>query len=374
VAERVLEVLTVKLKLFEESIGPPDVMLGQIEDELKLNNLFMDMAAGNRKKKDLDRELERRISQARENYEKLSELTVAGRMDFNYDEYYRITLKERQFSNNRIERFVNLLQEEDCSCDRYISRKHPVNNLYPVKCCDGSIRGKYGTFDSQTALENDNLEFLAFGHPIVDRLMAYCQGDEFGGLTGIKVIRWERECAALLCNYVVTFRSVHETRELVPVIVPCRGDLDDFELVELEREALEAEPCESPEKIMERHEIRAAMSGIEGYMSLARTRLQRKIQDRIMTMSDDLDFHIDPQIEKIRDSYDRTIKELEDKLELVRGRMKWEGKDMRAVMTRISNRILKARREREHAMETYRGYLGIGYSVKIINAGFIVTV
>ncbi len=319
VAERVLEVLTVKLKLFEESIGPPDVMLGQIEDELKLNSLFMDMAAGNRKKKDLDRELERRISQARENYEKLSELTVTGRMDFNYDEYYRITLKERQFSNNRIERFVNLLQEEDCGCDRYISRKHPVNNLYPVKCCDGLVRGKYGTFDSQTALENDNLEFLAFGHPIVDRLMAYCQGNEFGGLTGIKVIRWERECTALLCNYVVAFRSVHETRELIQVIVPCRGIWMSLNWRSWSARPWRPSPARRRKKMTDRNEIRAAMSGIEGYMSLARTRLQRKIQDRIMTMSDDLDFHIDPQIEKIRDSYDRTIKELEDKLELVRG-------------------------------------------------------
>jgi SNF2 family DNA or RNA helicase len=51
VAERVLEVLTEKLKIFEESIGTPDIMLGQIEDEINLNTLFMELAAGRKKKK-----------------------------------------------------------------------------------------------------------------------------------------------------------------------------------------------------------------------------------------------------------------------------------------------------------------------------------
>jgi SNF2 family DNA or RNA helicase len=38
VAERILDVLTKKLSLFEESIGTPDIMLGQIEDEVSLNS------------------------------------------------------------------------------------------------------------------------------------------------------------------------------------------------------------------------------------------------------------------------------------------------------------------------------------------------
>ena len=374
VAERILEVLTHKLKLFEESIGPPDVMLGQIEDELKLNSLFMELAAGNKKKKELDNEIEQRMNVARENYEKLSELTVAGRMDFNYDEYYRITLKERQFSNNRIERLVNLMQEEDSYCDSFISRRHPVNNLYPVRCCDENIRGKYGTFDSQVALDNDNLEFLAFGHPIVDRIIRYCQSSDFGGYTGIKTVKYDKPCVAMLCNYVVTCRSVHETRELMTVLVPCCGDLDDFELEDLEREVVEAEPFSSRQNASHERVLASALTEIDSLAERARLRLADKIRRRIADMGDDLDFHIDPQLEKIRDSYDRSIKELEEKLELQQSRMKWYGKDMKGVITRTSNKILKLRREKEKSLETYRGYLGIEYSVKMINAGFIISV
>ena len=123
VAERVLEILDKKLRLFEESIGAPDVLLGKMEDELKLDALFMEMAAGLRTRPSLDEEVERRLETARQEYEKISELAVADRIDFNYDEYYRITLKERKFSNMRIERFAAALMREDAyrfapSCSR----------------------------------------------------------------------------------------------------------------------------------------------------------------------------------------------------------------------------------------------------------------
>ncbi|MCU0844783.1 MAG: SNF2-related protein, partial [Spirochaetes bacterium] len=99
VAERVLEVLDRKLRLFEESIGVPDVLLGQMEDELALSSLFMEMAAGVRPRKRILADVDERIESARRSYEKLSDLTVARNLDFNYDEYYSITMKERRFSN-----------------------------------------------------------------------------------------------------------------------------------------------------------------------------------------------------------------------------------------------------------------------------------
>jgi hypothetical protein len=59
-----LRFLTNKLRLFEESIGTPDIMLGQIEEELSLNSLFMEMAAGRKKQEEMDEELNERISMA----------------------------------------------------------------------------------------------------------------------------------------------------------------------------------------------------------------------------------------------------------------------------------------------------------------------
>ena len=96
VAERVLEVLENKLRLFEESIGAPDVLLGQVEDELKLNRLFMEMASGKKSRGLVKSEIEERLEAARKSYEKLDSLTLTDRMDFNYDEYYRINPKREE--------------------------------------------------------------------------------------------------------------------------------------------------------------------------------------------------------------------------------------------------------------------------------------
>ena len=372
VAERVLEVLTHKLKLFEDSIGAPDIMLGEIEDELNLDSLFMGFVAGNKKKKEIDAEIERQIFAARENYEKLSDLTVSGRMDFNYDEYYKITMKERQFSNRRIERFINMLKDEDEYCASFISEKHSVNKLYHVKQLEVGGKTKYGTFDSQAALDNDNLEFLAFGHPVIDNLMEYSKSVDFGGYTGIKTVNFAKQCICLLCNYVVTFKSVHETKEFVTVAVPCTGSVDSYDLEELESISAET-PAASTINNNSKKQIEEFLPNIDSFAVLAKERLELKIARRISAMSDDLDFNIDPQLAKIRDSYDRTIKELEEKLELHQSRMKWYGNDLKSVITKVSNQIAKAKQEKENRLETYKGYLGIEYNVEMISAGFLIS-
>jgi hypothetical protein len=67
----------------------------------------------------------------RESYEKIGELTVADKMDFNYDEYYRVTLKERSFSNNRIEHFIETLLKTD---DSSLSLMEPANEKGIIPC------------------------------------------------------------------------------------------------------------------------------------------------------------------------------------------------------------------------------------------------
>jgi hypothetical protein len=200
--------------------------------------------------------------------------------------------------------------------------------------------------------------------------MEYARSADFGGYTGVKAVKYGKPCAGLLCNYVVTFKAVRETRELIPVVVPCCGD---FDVDELERMSSESEPlsCDSSlvDGIVER-----AFPSLESLIAGARERLALKIGRRVETMSDDLDFSIDPQLEKIRDSYARAIKELENKLELHKSKMKWYGGDLKSVITRTSNKILLMKKEKEHLLATYRGYLGIEYSAAIVNAGFIIGV
>ncbi|MBN1497409.1 MAG: DEAD/DEAH box helicase family protein [Spirochaetes bacterium] len=369
VAERVLEILNNKLRLFEESIGAPDVLLGKMEDELKLGALFMEMAAGLRSGPSLADEVERRIETARREYEKISDLAVADRIDFNYDEYYRITMKDRKFSNRRIERFADALMREDVSISRFLL--HEGGGLYRVARDDGEGAARLGTFDSGTALENEQLEFLAFGHPVIDRLAASCRERGFGGLTGIRYLRSDRPIEGMAFYFLASFKTVTETREIIPVAVVREGDGEGVDLDAIESDLCAQDFSAPPPGPDPR--TAAVAADANRYFSRALERLDARIAARKAAMEECLDIGIDPELDRIRESYDSRIAELEEKLGLLDAQFKWYGRNMKGVITRTKNQIDLARAEREALLRKYRGYLGIKHEVELLCAGILLS-
>ncbi len=374
VAERVLEVLTDKLRIFEESIGTPDIMLGQIEDEVNLNTLFMELATGRKKRKDVEEELSGRMENARQSFEKLTELTVAGRMDFNYDEYYKVTLKDRSFTNRRIEKFVNRFMEEDRYAENMISPKNAKTGLYKVtRGGDSDPVVRYGTFDSEKALEDEGLEFLAFGHEIVDNIIDYCRSDEFGGDTGVVFLKNGKKFTGIIFNFLVKFSSVSVSHEYYPVLAVTEGTLTDYELRSIEESFAGQDFNFDVHRQGFDEVIAGTCSKYSGCFESAKNRLSAKIDDRLFDLNENLDIQIDPEVEKVRESYRKQIKELEEKLDLQEGQMKWYGKDMRSAITRTRNRMLKAKTEMESLVTEYRGYYGIRYNIKLVGAAVIIS-
>lgn len=372
VAERILEVLTKKLKLFEESIGTPDILLGQIEDGLNLNSIFMDMAAGAGARK-INSEIESKLQTARENYEKLSELTVSREMDFNYDEYYRITLQDRQYSNNRIENFINTLRGCDEFVDALLSRKNRTTGQYTVKMLpDGTKADKQATFDSNLALKNETIEFLAFGNPVIDHLTSRCRCTDFGGITGIKFIRHQKKAAGMIFYYLVTLFSFSEHQELIPVFVSGDNSLRDHDLEEIEEKSIEL-PLQQRVSDRDIPDFSFITRKSGKYFEKARERIIKKIDSRITEMSLDIGKSITPEIEKVRDSYDKKIREFEEQLERQICQMKWFKKDMKSAITRTKNRISQETGEKEDILARYKGYRDVKYSIELINAGVLIT-
>ena len=171
VAERILEVLTTKIKLFEESIGASDALLGTIEDELDFNSGFMKFITGSKTKEEIDYELDAKIRLAEIGFNKLNSLVTPKLLDFNLQDYYEHTLEERQYTNIHLEEFISLF-----------SKYYPIESnfsLTPTKENDKIVLVNYekqntlATFHSEEALKNDSLEFLAFGHPIVEKSIRF---------------------------------------------------------------------------------------------------------------------------------------------------------------------------------------------------------
>ncbi len=371
VAERILVVLIKKLKLFEESIGTPDILLGQIEEELNLSAMFMRMAVSRNSKK-IYSEIDGKLEKARESYEKLNELAIAKKMDFNYDEYYKVTLRDREYSNKRIENFIGRLREKSDLVDKCISTKHKITRLYTIRELPDGAPAKKGTFDSARALDNENIEFLAFGNPIVDTLVDKCQEENFGGYIGIKVIKFEKELSGMIFYYLINFASIQKHRELVPVFIPARNSLKDNEWDDIEARSLKMQP-EIKLKINNYNlDITRIERNPDKYFQAAAERLVKKIDKIAMDLNNNIDGSIAAEMEKINDSFGKKIKEYEEQLERQVCRMKWFHKDMRSAITRTRNNIAKEISERERILSGYRNYMNVRYSIEMLSAGILI--
>lgn len=183
VAERVLEVLSEKIRLFEESIGASDALLGNIEAELDFRSTFMKFVTLGKTKKEIEEEMDLRIRVAENGFRRLDSLVTPKLLDFNLQDYYNHTLKERQFDNTHLEEFVlGFLQSFPEAAGFQLTKLS--ENRYRYKT---SSETKEATFDSEIALRDDSLEFLAFGHPMIERVVNYFS--ESGSGFGAKYFR-----------------------------------------------------------------------------------------------------------------------------------------------------------------------------------------
>ncbi len=371
VAERVLDVLIKKLNLFEESIGTPDIMLGQIEDELSLNSLFMDMVSGRKKSKIIDQEIELSINKAKKSFEKLEELTVTQKMDFNYDEYYKITRRERKFSNKQLQNFI----ERFCKCDKsgqkYFGKIDSDSGQIEIKnnLTDYKFH-QYGTFDSEKALNNSKLEFLAFGHPSVDRCIKYSHSDEFGGMTGVQVINYKKKFYGLVFFYLITYSAISETKELIIVVVDPKEKLSDYELLEVEHEIIAQSGLNKAELNLS-YKFKNMLDDIDNLNLKARDRILKKVEDKVWDIKENLDLAIDPEIEKISVSYGRQLSELNEKLAVQENKMRFEERDMKSAISRTKNLIAHTKEEMLQVLTRYQGYHSVKYKIALISAGLV---
>nr|PJZ91339.1 RNA helicase [Leptospira ellisii] len=341
VAERILEVLTNKIRLFEESIGSSDELLGAIEDELDFNSSFMRFVTGNKSKVEMEEEIDNRIKIAKKGFEKLGALVTPKLIDFNLQDYYSHTLEERSFNNTHLEeftaRFTEMFPEE--AGFRLVKTKPQVYEIdSPV------YKGKFGTFDSELALQNDSLEFLAFGHPLVDKAVSHLIQNQRG---------WNTR-----------FHSI-SNKEYYVFLVEFQFTLDRTELFYFEtnpRTGTVRKIDELPDEL--RNSPRSAISGSaetpfapKSEENLIRTflALDEIVESRKKELGDQTLDLFQKEEFKIRTSNQNTLRQLEEKLMRQEAAFKWEGKpEKKSAMNRTRNEIQKVKEDFDRELRTGR--------------------
>ncbi len=233
IEERVLDVLINRIRLFEETIGGLDPVLGDMETDLSKVFRLADAAA----ERELDRmgkELEARMKHARNAERQMADL-IMDTKSFRQDEVAALLQRRSTLGPAAMKGFVLAALAD---LDVEIADDPDIPDVYGLRF-RGRFRDEFPqfvkegvnrrvTFDPAVALDFETIEFLAFGHEMVDALVARARAASYPGRASFRRVRTNQWPAARgwLFTYVLEFEGVVSAKELLPVFTNSAGDTD----------------------------------------------------------------------------------------------------------------------------------------------------
>ena len=182
--ERILKVLAERIRLFEESVGALDPILGGFEKDIE--RLALDVEADRPDAFTMfSQDIEQQVLQARAT-EKALDNFVLDRASFRRDQLNE--LQQRPAMANQ-EDVADLCRDALAREGGMLAEHEDGGEMVRLSTRTASRlglrqQGYHGVFSAQEALRRDELDFFAFGHELVDSLVAACaqrDGAEVGG-------------------------------------------------------------------------------------------------------------------------------------------------------------------------------------------------
>jgi hypothetical protein len=180
VEERVHTVLNDRIRLFEESVGSLEAILGDLETEIE--NLLM--AGDHENVAVLERSIETQVAEARETERVMADLAL-DRSSFRRDQTNALLGEEpmathsdlRCFVSDALEHFGGTLQEHEDGGEVISLSPHLATQLVLPS---GQQRG---VFNPQVALEREDLDFFALGNHWVDAVVEHAGNENRSAAT-----------------------------------------------------------------------------------------------------------------------------------------------------------------------------------------------
>lgn len=387
VAERVIEVLEQKIRLFEESIGPSDMLLGTVEDDLRFSRSLMDFITGRIDRKDFDEGLEERMNRARNSYNLLNQLVAPRFVDFNLNDYYRYTRRERRLDNSLIEDLVlhylkmvpdgrfclERLREVELMPDDYeqtalqMRKRRDLRGEERRETCTvyrlhdrqtGST--EEATFDSDYALQNERIAFLAAGHPLVEQAIEYFMHHPQRN-TRLTVKRRRGLSPGLYLTWVIHYRSGIQFTDLAISFRPFDGT-DGVQVPEAAVTILDRYPFNGNEQV-----VSARTDVLPAHIEACRRVVFEHALQRGQEVRRERNALFRSEEAKIEISFGKKIRQLEEKKDIERMRAAQNPvPERRAVLTRTENEIVRARQEMQLQLSQLRAESRIEFDLELL--------
>ncbi len=382
---RILTVLQDRIQLFERTIGNLDPILGEdIEDDIE-NIVLTEETRAKKEIADWEERIEERIQEAREAEEKMADFILDER-SFRRDTVDEILGREPPVSNEDIEAFaldfLSRYPNDSVSPDD--------GNLYAItvppafrKACDElygiSLRETYtGTFDPRTAIEQETVDFFAFGHPLFDAMIRFCTDDEmknrFDARNALRVLQSEDYAGyeGVQFNYILRFDGVRTYKKLIPIVLDLSGNynevvsdlalsltsrptIDDDGNIQLSQSTLQNLEAQSQEIVVEiaDHEMeKARQRNKEDYRD-EKDKLERLFNYRLVNQEVELERRQERLEDARRKGQNRILPALEGKVRAT------------------ERRIEELNRQRNRDLEELNQHREVILSIELLNVAYV---
>ena len=223
-----------RIGIFQQTIGGLDPILGEVEHDLRKIFVMAEEEA-DRALADLEKQIGARVQQARRAEKQLADLIMDAK-SFRKDEVEELLERRGTTSADDMKSFVlGALQELEVGATEDPS----VRGLYHLRFgrrfessfpqfAKEEIRPRV-TFQATVALEHEEVEFLAFGHPLVDAIVERARSSDYLARTSHRIVLTDEQPPrqGWLVVYVLEFGGLAPTKELYATFVDQNGDEDE---------------------------------------------------------------------------------------------------------------------------------------------------
>ncbi len=232
IEERVLDMLENRIRIFEDTVGGLDPILGGVEDDIrKIMRTVEDQRA--EVLSEVGKQIEEEIRRAREAGEQLGDF-IMDTKSYRREIAEQIIGQPSPINNDDFERFIGQLLSD---VRTYIKSKGDVYELtFHSPFFDTRKRHLFpagqemkAVFRPDSRPDAEDVEFMAFGHKIIDEIVAEVLNEEYEGVTGTRRILSDNELpptSGWLFTYQFTTSGVRPIEKVMPIFVNDSGEID----------------------------------------------------------------------------------------------------------------------------------------------------
>ena len=317
---RVLEVLENRIQVFEETVGGLDAILGETESDIKK---IMRQAVEQRGQalEEYGQQLALRVQDAREAEQRLGDF-IMDTKSFRRELAERIAGQPSPVSNEDFEKFIVELLSD---VRTYIRQRDGVYDLtFHRSFIDAPghrplfLAGdkKKAVFRPDRRPDAEGVDFMVFGHPIVEAVVAQVLAEGYEGITGTRRILAGDDLSPVsgwLFTYQFEISGPWATERILPVFVGDDGEVN----LDLGRKLSErTRRFDKDEREIDPSAIPDNLSGIKPLAEQAATAERESLQQQIQSQAAE---RVDLEVAKLKASFEYREMTAQDKVEETRG-------------------------------------------------------